>query len=292
MIKSLSGLTVPVITPMNEDLSIDYIALKNHLSRLMNKGVRNFFILSNFSEYNFLSEKSKKEFIRNAKAIVSNNSNILIGCFGSSTDEIISNVNFAEKHSDYTVINLPYDALTNEISFIDFFDKLFRKTNSKIILCNSPLAFKRNIPINGLGKIAGWERLVGIVDESNNMSYFNALCDYSQSVNILQGVEEKSLESFNNRCFGIVVPLANVFPEIFLNLKKDFIQVGYTKMVRQELNILNLLDSFPKGKKVQSYKYILSLMGIAQRFFSPFLNELTEEEELKLNNLFNSIKAK
>ena len=41
----IKGLIVPLLTPLNEDFSIDSLSLKALVARLMNKGVKNFFAL-------------------------------------------------------------------------------------------------------------------------------------------------------------------------------------------------------------------------------------------------------
>ena len=285
--KSISGLVVPLLTPMNENAEVDFFALKTLTARLMNKGVKNFFILGPLSEQESISIRDKKEIINVVSQITRKRANLLIGCFAGSTDEVIDSVLIAQKYSDYCVVNVPFPALTNEVLFIDFFDKLFTRTKAKIILLNDPFYFKRNIPIIGIERIANWEKLIGVIDNSANNSYYKALSDHYQSLEIFQGKEELIVDSLSMHCKGIVPLLSNFLPSVFVDIDKEFEQAGYNQMLRKQTKIKSLLnDYFPSGKRVQSIKYALSMVGVIQKFYSMSLKELTEKEEEIIESYF------
>lgn len=283
-IKKNNSLIVPLLTPFNEDLTIDRIAFKSQIARLMNKGVKNFFVLSKFGEQEFLDSESEKEVIRVSFENIKKKENFFVGCFSQSTDELISKIKFAEYYTQNCVINIPYSALTNEVEFFYFFDKIFTNTKANIFVVNDPVQFKRNIPINGLDKIANWERFLGVFDFSKNPVYFRAISDYYQCFDIFQGVEELAIESFNHKCSGLVVGLSNLIPEYFLNLKSDFENYGYNSMIRNELRILTLMRDYFPQKNIQTYKKILSYEGVMQNYFSKDLPSLIDVEIQKIDS--------
>jgi dihydrodipicolinate synthase/N-acetylneuraminate lyase len=281
----ISSLVVPLLTPMNEDFSIDYFGLKNLVAKLSNKGVRDFFVLGPYSEADYLSYSEHKQIISSVAKEIKNKGNLFVACFSDSSDEIVEKIKFAEKHADYCVINIPFSALTSRIEFFDFFDKIFTKTKAKIIIFNNPKKFKRNIPMSGLNEIAGWEKFVSVFDNSSNMSYFRALSDFHQLISLYQCDELKAVESFNYKCSGTCLGLSNIIPELFINLKKEFEAYGYPPLVKRELRIATVLDKFPKDKLLQAYKLILSEMGIIQSIHSELLESLSESEKKSLQEL-------
>ncbi len=289
MSDNLEGLVVSLITPMNDDYSIDFFGLKTLVARLMNKGVKNFFILGDMSEYKNIDYSYQKKIIVSVSKEITKNVNLVTGCFSDSVEEIIEKVQFAEKYSDFCVVNVPFNALTSEIDFIDFFDKLFTCTKSKIILFNDPVEFKRNIPINGLDKIAGWEKLCGVVDYSKNMVYFRNLANYYQLLKIFQGSESLVIESMKLNCSGFFSGLSNVFPELFVNLKKNFYDFGYSSMVRDEIMLVRLLEKINPEKEIPIYKKILFLEGITQEHSIAYPKEITKKELEKIEDLMKKI---
>ncbi len=285
---NINGLIVPLLTPMCEDFEIDEISLKALTARLMNKGVKNFFILSSLGEAFNIDKEKQKKVIQLVSKIVQRG-NILIGCFDDSTEKIIEKVRFAERYSDYCVINVPFSALTNEVFFIDFFDELFKRTRAKIILCNDPFNFKRNIPIVGIDRIANWEKLIGVIDFSRNITYFRSLSDYKQSMQIFQGVEEQLVEAFSNNCSGLVAGLANISPTYFLGINEGANISDINFFIRKEANIQRVMKAFfPFEKRIQSYKYVLAVEGITQPFHSKQIPSIAEEEKIHLEEFVKS----
>lgn len=280
---SVSGLIVPLLTPMNEDFTVDLFGLKNHVSKLMNSGVKNFLTTSTVGEFRNLSSNEELEIIENVVSTVGSKGIVIAGCCSDTTESIVERVRAAEREGVYAcAVNVPLTALTNEIFFIDFFDELFTQTRAKIFLYNDPFVFRRNIPILGLNKLVNWERLLGVIDFSNNQPYFRELCNL-QGMKIFQGNDALCFESLRGNCSGLASPMSNVHPQLFLGIVKDFRNLDMVSMIRQQGEINSLAENyFPAQKKIQAYKYALSLKGIMKECHSKGLEPLTVNEKEKM----------
>ena len=292
-ISELSGLIVPLVTPMEETLEIDKIALKTHVSRLMNLGVKNFLLLGQTGEFEYLGLEQEVEAIRTVSGVVGSKANFLVGCFDKSAENIIEKVNLADRNgADACFVNVPLTAITNEVFFIDYFEELFNQTHTKLFLYNNPKVFKRNIPIRGIEKIANWEKLFGIKDSSGNYEYFKEICNFKQSMKIFQGDESLAFNSLRLNCSGLVAGTANIYPSLFLDIIREFRKLNLQGMVRQQHLINSMLEEYiPRGKNVQAYKYVLSLQGITQPYHSRSLTDLTQKEKLKLEEFVKVVLA-
>jgi len=277
----INGLIVPLVTPMNKDLSFDKIGMKTHVSRLMNQGVRNFMPLGYTGEYSSISLGDFREVVRVVSDTVGSKGSVLCGCIGSSTEEIIDKVNLADRNgADACFVNVPLTALTNEVFFMDYFEELFSQTKTNLLLYNNPSVFKRNIPILGIEKIANWECLYGIKDSSGNYEYFKELCNFKQTLKIFQGDERLAFDSLRLNCAGLVSGTSNVMPTLFLDIINQFRKLNLQGMVRQQHGIKSLLEEFfPVDKRIQRYKYVLSVQGIIQEYHSEELENLSEKEK-------------
>ncbi|MDD3159529.1 MAG: dihydrodipicolinate synthase family protein [Candidatus ainarchaeum sp.] len=286
----INNLIVSLITPMNEDYTIDEIGYKALIAKLMNKGVRNFLILDNTNDLNKYDLHGEKQLIKFASNNIGKKGNLIIGCFSNSTDEIIEKIKHAEKFSKIVAINIPQSALTNDISFMDFFDKLFTKTKKNIIIINDPKSSGKNIPVEGLNLIANWERLIGVIDYSQDLNYFHTLSQFHQCFNIYQGYEKLATDSYSYYCSGIVSSLANLTPSYFFSLKEDIEFSNNLTIQKKQEAINNLIDSCSiNNKKIQSYKYLLYKNGLIQPYYSKELPILTEEEISTLDELIKKI---
>ena len=288
----IGGLIVPLLTPLTEDFSIDSLSLKALVARLMNKGVKNFFALSPIGEYSSLDEEKQREVLEIVAETAGRRLNVITGCFGETADEVIERVVSAQKLSRACVVNIPLENLSNDVSFVDFFDQLFLRTKADIMIYNNPFVFKRNVPVVELDHIANWERLIGFIDASRNMDYFKSVMQYSQSFKVYQGVEDSLLDSIRLGSSGAVCSLANVFPTYFLKLLKEFDNLDVVEMIRQQSRLSSMIkDFFPLQKRVQAYKYVLTMEGIMQPFHFYPLNALDEREKQKLEEFVNTALA-
>lgn len=283
---SPKGLVVPLLTPLNEDLSVDFISFKTHVSWLQNRGVRNFFLFSSFGESEFLSREQQFELISYAKKELPPNIRFIVGCFSDSDEEILTRVKFAQKNSCDCIINLPFASLTNELSFMDFFEEIFNQTNLGIFLYNNPFLFKRNIPLVGLEKIAGWERILGVIDASRNPEYFSSLCKYSNSFKTYLEPDELFFEFGSSNAYGFAPLLSNIYPKFFIDSIENNSSRDYISAVRKQADFASFLrEYFPIHSRIQLSKYLLSTKGIIQPFFNPTLGQVDDKQREKIEEL-------
>ena len=140
--QNLSGLIVPLLTPLNEDKSIDFLSLKTLTARLLNKGVKSFFLFGPYSEQEFLSFDDRVAIMEVVFKEVNGKGFLLAGCFGKNNDEIIERVTEAQKFTNYCVVSIPKSALEDEVSFVDFFDFIFFAKDLTLFSNDSTLLFK------------------------------------------------------------------------------------------------------------------------------------------------------
>jgi len=283
---SLGGLIAPLITPMNSDKSIDSFALKTLTARLMNKGVKNFFVLSQFSEYQYLSSEQKKSLLGIVSSEINGKGILIAGCFGSDTEEVVQNVLDAQKFTNICAVNVPAMCLERELEFIDFFDSIFTRTSANILLYNNPFMGKKSIPPLWLDNIINWERLIGVIDYSRNPDYLDELGKYYQLTKLFEENEELAFDALRRGFSGLSCISVMNFASYYLSLIEDFSELDYARVMRMEAKVSALNKLIPQNKKVQIVKHILAAQGLIQPHYSEFLEPLSAKEIQLIENAF------
>jgi 4-hydroxy-tetrahydrodipicolinate synthase len=286
-ISSLQGLIVPLITPLKEDLSIDEIALKTLTARLMNRGVKNFFVLSNFSEGEYIVPEQKQKIMEIVSKEIGGKGLMIVGCFGSDTNQIIESVLLAQKFTNLCVVNAPIDALERELGFVDFFDSLFINTTANILLYNNPIVFKRSIPALWLDNIINWERLSGVIDSSRNPDYLDELGKYYQFTKLFEENEELAFDALRRGFSGLCCASSILLPAYYLSLINDFPGMDYARIMRMESKVSAVYKLIPHAKKLQVIKHILSLQGLILPFHSVQIESLSDKEKKVVEGIFH-----
>lgn len=278
-LQKLSGLLVPLVTPLNSDFSVDEVSLKNLVARLMNKGVHGFFVFSRFSEYEKLSHSDRQKVLHTVGAELSGKGVLISGCFASAAEEIISLVNDSSRYADACVVNVPVSALTNALEFADFFELLMSKTRAKIILYNNPSLFGQSIPLERLGNFINWENLAGIIDASRNPDYFEELSKSFSATRLFEENEELAFEALRLGFSGLSCFSSVLFPSYYLQLIENFEGLDYRRLMRNEAKVSALNKLILPAKRVQAVKHVLSLQGIIQPFYFDSLEPLSDKEK-------------
>ena len=274
----LKGLLAPLVTPLNDDFSIDFFALKNLTARLLNKGVRNFFILNNFSEQKNLDLVAQQKIISFTSQEVSKRANLLVGCFGETTEEVIEKIHFAEKYADFCVINMPFVALENRISFTDFFDSIMTHSNSKIIIYNNPLLSRVKFDPSWIEPFVNWENLAGIIDSSRNPEYLDSLEKFSGFVKLFEENEDLVFESLRKGFCGVSCISSLISPNYYIELIEGYSNFDYRRLLRNESKISAVSRLIPASKRIQAVKLVLSIQGITKDIHFSDIEPLSQKE--------------
>jgi dihydrodipicolinate synthase/N-acetylneuraminate lyase len=284
--QKLSGLIAPLITPVNSDLSVDLFALKALTARLMNRGVRNFFVLSKFSDYNKLIHVDKQKILETVSEEVGGRGLILAGCFGPTAEDILSEIKEAEIYADFCVINLPERLIESELDFTDFFDSLMKETKTNILLYNSQGYGAQLIPEKIIDSLVNWERFIGIIDSSRDPSSLDYLAKYSQLIKIFEENEELVFDALRKGFSGVSCLSTLIFPSYYANLIENYDSIDYRTMARHEAKVSAISKMIPQNKRIASIKYVLSLQRLIQNFAFDSKDALTEKEMVFIEDAF------
>ncbi|OQA30337.1 MAG: dihydrodipicolinate synthase [archaeon ADurb.Bin336] len=279
---NLSGLIVPLVTPLNKDKSLDLLSLKTLVARLMNKGVTNFFLFGPYSEQEFLSIAEKKAILEVVFKEVNGKGFILAGCFGRDFDETVELVELAENFTNYCVVSLSKSVLEDELSFIDFFDHLFRHTKANFLIYDDVRLSGAIIPVPWLEKIVTWERFIGIIEYSKDIDYINELTTLKQVTKLFEASKDMAFYCLRNGFCGIACNSSLIFPSYFLELAESMGGMDMRRYLLNDARINEIKKSYPTGKKIQALKRVLFLRGLMNAYcFDDSLN-LTELEKVQI----------
>jgi dihydrodipicolinate synthase/N-acetylneuraminate lyase len=279
---NLSGLIVPLLTPLNEDKSIDFISLKTLVARLLNKGVKSFFLFGPYSEQEFLSSSEKEAILEVVFKEVNGNGFVLAGCFGKDVDEIVELVAIAEKFTNYCVVSLSKTILEDELSFIDFFDHIFRHTKTNILLYDDIRLSGIVIPVPWLEKIVTWERFIGIIEYSKDIDYINELNSLNHLTKLFEASKDMAFYCLRQGFCGIACNSSLIFPGYFLELAESMGEMDMRKYLINDARINEIKKSYPIGKKMQALKRVLFLRGLMNSYCFDDSLSLTELEKVKI----------
>jgi len=231
--KKFKGVITPVVTPLNEDYSLDRDSYKVLINHLIDGGVHGLFILGTTGEGPHLSHTMRKEVIDVTVELNANRLPILVGITDTSIDELLDLADYAyHKSIDAVVMAAPFYTPISQTELKYWFEHVAPQIKLPIILYDLPSHINVKISVELVKDLSNIENIIGIKDSSGDMTYFNLLLNAIErsDFGFYTGPEILFSESLLAGGDGGVPGGSNLYPKLFVDI--------YQSAIEQELGIL------------------------------------------------------
>jgi 4-hydroxy-tetrahydrodipicolinate synthase len=280
---------VALITPFNEDGSIDYSGLESHLNFLKNSKPDGLFVNSTTGEFTSLSLKEKMDV---ASFVLENAKDIPVYMNVNSTvfSETVELCKFAKEKHFYAIVSPPpYFLVPSSNGIIDYFKEISELSQLPTFIYNIPQATGYSIPVEVVKTIVEEAPLVkGIKVTYDNMNYYIRLVNevkiFREDFMIFTGSEQLYVPLLLTGGNGGVMALGNIALNLFHEAKDAFNSKNFDKLsllhkkISRLTYIYSLSSSFGYAIKIS-----LGYMGIPVKPYvrKPLLNDTFNEELFK-----------
>ena len=259
------GVYVAMLTPFNEDGSINEGELRRIVDFQIDGGVDGLFPISSVGEFIHMSREEK---IRMMEIVVDQNKGrvkITPGV-GSSlpAESIVLAQKAKELGCDGVVVAPPYFYQLSQENIETYFESIADAVDIPNILYNIPL-FTQPISYDVVKRLARHENVVGMKDSSGSMVDFIHFIDKikiaGENINVLTGREETLFPCLMVGGKGCMTATAGILPEIMVDLYAAWKTQNYDAAKELQESILLILRTmfslpFPLG-----FKYAMELRG-------------------------------
>ena len=265
--KHLEGINPAILTLFNEDKSIDYEGMKALLDFLMDAKVNGVYVCGTTGEFPLLTLEERKKIAETVVNYVKGKITVYVHIGGITTGDAVE----LAKHAcacgaDGIGAVPPYYYSYSEDELVEHFSKIANALPSDfpVYLYNIPQRTGNWIKPSLFVKLAeSCPNIVGIKDSSGSlttvMEYLLAFRE--KDVTIIEGADEQLLSGLSAGCKGSVSGNANVFPEIFVKLWKEFKENKLKEARETQLTIVKISQILKYGN-IPLFKYALKLRGI------------------------------
>ncbi len=265
--KHLEGINPAILTLFNEDYSVDYEGMEALLDFLMDAEVNGVYVCGTTGEFPLLALEERKKIAETVVNHVKGKITVYVHIGGITTGDAIE----LAKHAcacgaDGIGAVPPYYYSYSEDELVEHFSKIANALPSDfpVYLYNIPQRTGNWIKPSLFVKLAeSCPNIVGIKDSSGSlttvMEYLLAFRE--KDVTIIEGADEQLLSGLSAGCKGSVSGNANVFPEVFVKLWREFKENKLKEARETQLTIVKISQILKYGN-IPLLKYALKLRGI------------------------------
>ncbi len=210
-----TGAAVAIITPMNEDGTVNYDEFAKFVDWQLENGTDAIVICGTTGESSTLEVDEHIECIRWCINYVNGRCKVIAGTGSNSTASAIEMSKEAcEDGADALLLVTPYYNKTSQRGLIAHYKAIHDATDKPIILYNVPSRTGVNILPDTAAEIAKLPRVNGIKEASGNLDQIaeiNELC--GDELNIWSGNDDQIVDVLERGGKGVISVLSNVCPQ-------------------------------------------------------------------------------
>lgn len=278
---AIKGIIAPIITPMNEDESVNYDELRNQIDRLLDNGIHGIFVFGTNGESYILSEDEKVEIMRVAVDQVAGRVPVYAGTgLNGTLDTIRLSKKAKEVGVDVISVITPGFAAASQEEIYTHFKTVAENVDLPIILYNIPARTGNAIAPATVGKLSKIPNIVGAKDSSGN---FDTILQYIEQTRsgdefaVLAGNDSLILWSLLAGGSGGIAGCSNVYPYTLAQIYEQFLADDLKKAREYQDSIRSFRNCFKYGNPNTIVKYAVAELGYpVGKCRAPF-NQLSAE---------------
>ena len=289
----LKGVGVALVTPFNEDLSVDFDSLTKLVEFNIENGTNYLVVLGTTAEAATLSAEEKTQVTEHIKKVNNGRLPLVLGIGGNNTAEVKKQIETADLDGFEAVLSVsPYYNKPNQEGLYQHY-KALAATGKNIIIYNVPGRTGQNIEAATTLRLAtDFPNLIMIKEAAPNINqYFDVLRKKPSSFSLVSGDDEFALLVTLAGGDGVISVIGQAFPKEF----SQMIHLGFERKVDEAYKIHNSLVEitrmiFAEGNPC-GVKTVLAELGIIKNYLRLPLVAASENLQAKIKAEMANIKA-
>ncbi|PRA97754.1 4-hydroxy-tetrahydrodipicolinate synthase [Chryseobacterium sp. MYb7] len=264
----LKGVGVALVTPFNEDLSVDFDSLTKLVEYNIENGTNYLVVLGTTAEAATLSAEEKKQVIEHIIKVNNKRLPLVLGIGGNDTLDVKKQIEEADLSAFEAVLSVsPYYNKPNQEGLYQHY-KALASTGKNIIIYNVPSRTGQNVEADTTLRLAKEFPNLFLIKEAspNILQYFDILRKKPEGFSLVSGDDEYTLPVTLAGGDGVISVIGQAYPKEFSTM----VQLAFEGKVKEAYEIHNKLVDitrliFEEGNPC-GIKVILAEKGIIKNF--------------------------
>jgi len=264
----LKGVGVALVTPFNEDLSVDFDSLTKLVEYNIENGTNYLVVLGTTAEAATLSDEEKKQVVDHIIKVNNKRLPLVLGIGGNNTLEVKKQIEETDLSAFEAVLSVsPYYNKPNQEGLYQHY-KALASTGKNIIIYNVPSRTGQNVEAETTLRLANEFPNLFLIKEAapNILQYFDILRKKAEGFSLVSGDDEFTLPVTLAGGDGVISVIGQGYPKEFSTM----VQLAFDKKVDEAYEIHNKLVEitrliFAEGNPC-GIKVVLAEKGIIKNY--------------------------
>ncbi len=286
-----TGAGVAIVTPMNQDGSVNYEVFRNIVEDQIAGGTDAIIVCGTTGEASTLTHEEHLENIKFVVDVVNKRIPVVAGTGSNCTETAVYLSKEADKYGvDGVLLVTPYYNKATQSGLVKHFSTIANAINVPVILYNVPSRTGCNILPETVVKIKeAASNVVAIKEASGNISQVAKIAKLTKGeIDIYSGNDDQIVPVLSLGGKGVISVLSNVAPKQTHDIVAEYLAGNVEKSKELQLQALDLCDSLFCEVNPIPVKAAMNLMNMN---VGPIRMPLTEMEDANKEKLSKAMKA-
>ncbi|TCK83532.1 4-hydroxy-tetrahydrodipicolinate synthase [Albibacterium bauzanense] len=288
--KALTGSGVALITPFNEDDTLDIPSLDKLIEYQITGGIDYIVVLGTTGETATLNKKEKQEIFKTIAEKVNGRVPLIAGIGGNNTKDILDEFDYFDLTGYSAILSVsPYYNRPTQEGLFQHYKAIAEASPLPIILYNVPARTGSNIQAETTVRLANtFKNIIGIKEASGNFHQYSTIIrDTPAGFFLISGDDALLLPMAALGASGVISVLANALPTQVSRLAKMCNENNFEEARKIHTMLSKIIDlCFIEGNPA-GVKAILKQLGICGEKTRLPLTSVSDETR---NNIIRELK--
>ncbi len=260
----IEGSMVALITPFNEDGSVNYRRQGELIKWHMENGTDAVLILGTTAETPALTTQEKDEIVKVSIEAGKGNIPIIVGS-GSNNTLIAKeqSLKYQDMGADALLVITPYYNKTNKAGMLYHFTEVADAVDIPIYVYNVPGRTGCSLTYDALEELSKHENIVGIKEASGDISFVTKISRLiNDNFNVYSGNDDMSIPLMSVGGAGIISVLANILPRETHDMAMAYRRGDTEKAKDMQLKYLDFINSLFIETNPIPIKEAMNIVGL------------------------------
>lgn len=279
------GAGVALITPMKDNLEVDYDKLAEILEDQIKNETDSIIITGTTGEASTLTMEEHLEVIRAAVSIVNKRIPVIAGTGSNCTETAVELSRQAQNvGADGLLVVTPYYNKATQKGLISHYTQIAKKVDLPIILYNVPSRTGCKIAPETAAVLAKEvDNIVGMKDAVGDISYTLKLMEQVQGeFDLYSGEDGQVIPLLACGGIGVISVLSNVAPKFTHDMVMNYLNGNQAEALKMQLKAIPLVDALFSEVNPIPVKAAMNLMGWKVGSLRAPLSDMEPENVKKL----------
>ncbi len=285
------GSGVALVTPFNEDFSVDYKSLENIVEFTLSNGADFLVALGTTSEAPTLTQGEKSEVLKTIIKVSNKRCPIMLGMGGNNTLALIQSI----KNQDFKGVDgilsvVPYYNKPNQRGMKTHFEAVADNSPVPVVLYNVPGRVGVNLQSTTCVELAKHPNIIAVKEASGNLQQImEILRDKPADFDVLSGDDGITQPMMALGAKGVISVAANGYPDLFCSMVKSMLNNDAATALPLHYKLLKMNNLIFADGNPAGIKCLLAYQNLCKNVLRLPLVSVNENVKNDLENEFNFI---